>query len=121
MPASLNINPIIALAEWLFGPQHAFAAKVAVSMGSGFTAHMLSGALGTDRTDLVQFVLRDLVSVGVVIQTGVVFSIAPTASINKAIETVADTDLEAARTRLIDDREGISKACRRKRLPGTAS
>ena len=121
MPASLNINPIIALAEWLYGPQHAFVAKVAVSMGSGFTAHMLSGALGTDRTDLVQFVLRDLVAAGTIIQRGVVFSLAPAAGIDKAIERVADTHLETLRTRLIDDREGISKSRRRKRLPATAS
>ena len=64
----------VALADWLFGPQHAFLVGSLLESGlSAFTAHAVAKLVGSDRIDLVEFILYDLVRCRLLRVAGTVF------------------------------------------------
>jgi len=96
MPSLKSQYEHAAVAEWLFGPQHAFVLRAAASIPAGFTAHMLAAAVGSDRPDLVAFVIGDLLSAELLTQHGSVYRLRPLSAIHKAVETITNGDLVEA-------------------------
>ena len=80
---------IAAVAEYLFSPQHAFILRAAADLPPRFTAHMLCRSIDSDRPELVNFVLSDLVSAELVDVKDGLFSIAPLAAVQQAVERIA--------------------------------
>ena len=64
----------VCLADWLYGPQHAFLVSALLESGlAAFTAHAAATLVGSTRIDLVEFILHDLVRCRLLSVAGTVF------------------------------------------------
>jgi len=83
----------VCLADWLFGPQHAFLVGALLESGlTAFTAHAAATLVGSTRIDLVEFILYDLVRCRLLSDAGTVFRFGGVA-VHETIQRFPDAHL----------------------------
>lgn len=95
MPRAVDCDrkAAITLADYIFGPQHAFiVAALLESALPAFTAHAAAKLIGSNRTDLVEFILHDLVRCRLLLVSGTVFRFSGVA-VDQAVKRLADAHL----------------------------
>lgn len=91
--ADCDRKATIALADYIFGPQHAFIAGALLeSTLPAFTAHAAAKLVGSNRTDLVEFILHDLVRCRLLLVSGTVFRFSGIA-VHKTVQRLPDAHL----------------------------
>lgn len=90
MKSSLKKSDLIPVAEYLFGPQHAFVFRVCLDMPTRFNAHGVRRALETDRSDLIQFVLSDLKEAELLCEEAGIYSLPSLFRMEQAVQRISD-------------------------------
>ncbi len=82
------------VADYIYGPQHAWILNcILESSLEAFTAYAVSNLIGSDKLDLVEFVLFDLVRVKLLLRDRSIFMLCRSGVVQKAIQRLPDTHL----------------------------